>query len=73
VRLGTTIGEHKVQFAWDDDVIDLTHQAGSRDSFANGALIAASVIAKAQKKPGFHDMDYVWNLIETRRKIFEKR
>lgn len=41
VRGGTIVGEHKVMFAGGDEVITLSHAAGSRKIFASGALRAA--------------------------------
>jgi 4-hydroxy-tetrahydrodipicolinate reductase len=57
VRAGGVIGEHTVIFASDDDVITVTHRAGSRDLFARGALRAAEFAARA--KPGLYGMDDV--------------
>lgn len=41
VRGGEVFGEHTVHFLGDEDRIELTHRAGSRDLFASGALTAA--------------------------------
>jgi 4-hydroxy-tetrahydrodipicolinate reductase len=57
VRAGGVIGEHTVLFASDDDLITVTHRAGSRDLFARGALRAAAFAAKA--KPGLYGMNDV--------------
>jgi 4-hydroxy-tetrahydrodipicolinate reductase len=57
VRAGGVIGEHSVIFASDDDVITVTHRAGSRDLFARGALRAAAFAAKAE--PGLYGMNNV--------------
>ena len=57
VRAGGIIGEHSVIFASDDDVITVTHRAGSRDLFARGALKAAEFAARAT--PGLYGMDDV--------------
>jgi 4-hydroxy-tetrahydrodipicolinate reductase len=57
VRAGGVIGEHTVIFASDDDVITVTHRAGSRDLFARGALRAAEFAARA--KPGLYGMNDV--------------
>jgi len=54
VRGGGIVGEHSVIFASDDDVITVTHRAGSRDLFARGALRAAEFAAHA--KPGRYGM-----------------
>jgi 4-hydroxy-tetrahydrodipicolinate reductase len=44
VRGGTIVGEHDVIFAGEDEVITISHSAGSRRIFANGALRAALFI-----------------------------
>ncbi|MPN56269.1 4-hydroxy-tetrahydrodipicolinate reductase [bioreactor metagenome] len=41
IRGGTIIGEHEVIFAGEDEVIRLSHSAGSRKMFAAGAVNAA--------------------------------
>lgn len=41
IRGGTIVGEHTVIFAGNDEVIELTHQASSKEVFAVGALKAA--------------------------------
>jgi 4-hydroxy-tetrahydrodipicolinate reductase len=41
LRGGTVVGEHTVMFAGPDERIELTHKAGDRMIFANGALHAA--------------------------------
>ncbi len=55
IRGGTIVGEHSVIFAGDDEVLTLSHSAGSRKMFANGALNAASFLVG--KQPGMYDMD----------------
>jgi len=57
VRAGGIIGEHSVIFASDDDVLTVTHRAGSRDLFARGALRAAEFAAHAS--PGLYGMEDV--------------
>lgn len=54
IRGGTIVGEHSVIFAGTDEVITLSHSAGSRDLFAQGAIRAALWLA-GQKK-GFYTM-----------------
>jgi len=54
VRGGTIVGEHDVIFAGEDEVLELTHRAGSRRIFAYGALTAAAYIVK--QKPGLYNM-----------------
>lgn len=57
VRAGGVVGEHTVVFASDDDVITVTHRAGSRDLFARGALRAAAFTSRAGA--GLYTMDDV--------------
>ena len=44
LRGGTVVGEHSVYFAGEQEVITLSHSAGSRSVFASGALSAAAFI-----------------------------
>jgi 4-hydroxy-tetrahydrodipicolinate reductase len=60
VRAGGIIGEHEVLFGAEDEIVSLTHKAGSRTIFAKGAL-AAAAWAVAQK-PGLYSMDDVLDL-----------
>jgi 4-hydroxy-tetrahydrodipicolinate reductase len=50
IRGGSIVGEHNVIFAGNDEVITLTHEAGSRKVFAVGALRAAAFLLG--KEPG---------------------
>ncbi len=59
VRGGTIVGEHSVIFAGRDEVITISHSAGSRDLFAAGAVKAALFLRGA--KPGFYSMGEVVN------------
>lgn len=54
VRGGSIVGEHDVIFAGPDEVITLSHQAYSRDVFANGAVAAA--VFMNGKGPGKYSM-----------------
>ena len=54
VRAGGFVGEHRVIFAGRDEVIELSHSAGSRELFAAGALRAAEFAASAP--PGYYTM-----------------
>ncbi len=54
VRAGTIVGEHDVIFAGRDEVITLSHSAGSKEVFAVGAVRAAKFIAN--KAPALYDM-----------------
>lgn len=49
IRGGTIPGEHTVIFAGEDEVIEITHSALSRNIFAKGAVKAARFIAKKDK------------------------
>ena len=55
VRGGTIVGEHEVIFAGNDEVVTISHQAASREVFAQGALRAAKYLAG--KTPGFYNME----------------
>lgn len=57
IRGGTIVGEHEVIFAGTDEVIKLSHSAGSRDLFAVGAIKAALYLVK--QAPGFYTMSDV--------------
>lgn len=55
LRGGTVVGEHSVYFAGEQEVITLSHSAGSRSVFAAGALTAAAFL---QGKPaGMYTME----------------
>jgi 4-hydroxy-tetrahydrodipicolinate reductase len=54
LRGGDVVGDHTVVFAGDGERIELTHRAGSRDLFAQGAVRAALWAAK--KPPGLYSM-----------------
>ena len=57
VRGGTMVGEHSVFFFGRDEVIEIRHQAFSRQVFATGALRSAKYLV--DKLPGLYDMDDV--------------
>lgn len=57
VRGGTIVGEHDVIFAGHDEVITLSHSAGSKEVFAVGAIRAARFIA--DKAAGLYDMNSI--------------
>lgn len=44
LRGGTVVGEHSVYFAGEQEVLTLSHSAGSRSVFASGALTAAKFL-----------------------------
>ena len=57
VRAGGIVGDHTIIYADDNERIELTHRAHSRDVFAQGALRAAKFIT--DKSPGLYDMQDV--------------
>jgi 4-hydroxy-tetrahydrodipicolinate reductase len=61
LRGGDVVGEHSVIFAGAGERIELTHRAGSRRNFAQGALRAAHFVAakRAQGLAGLFDMQDV--------------
>jgi 4-hydroxy-tetrahydrodipicolinate reductase len=56
-RAGDVAGEHEVLLAGNNEVLELTHRAGSRSIFASGALDAAAWLAG--RDPGRYDFDAV--------------
>ena len=54
IRGGTIVGEHDIIFAGHDEVITLSHSAGSRMVFAEGAVNAAVFLSG--KGAGLYDM-----------------
>ena len=54
VRGGTIVGEHTVLFAGQDEMVELTHRATSKEIFAVGAVKAAKFMVG--KAPGLYDM-----------------
>lgn len=54
VRGGAIVGEHNIIFAGQGEVIEISHQALSRDVFAYGALAAARFLIG--KGPGLYTM-----------------
>jgi len=57
LRGGSVVGDHSVIFAGQDEIIELSHKAQSREIFANGALKAA--LWAQDKKPGLYSMKNV--------------
>lgn len=55
VRGGTIVGDHEVIFAGNDEVIELSHHAYSKEVFAAGAIKAAKFIKG--KPSGMYSMD----------------
>lgn len=60
LRGGEIVGEHTVQFIMNGEIIEITHKAASRSTFADGALRAA--IWVCAKPCGLYDMQDVLNL-----------
>lgn len=59
IRGGTIVGKHNVIFAGKDEIIEISHEASSREIFANGALNAAKFMNK--KPQGMYSMDDLIN------------
>lgn len=57
VRAGDIVGEHTVIFSGNDERIEITHRANTRDIFVIGALRAARYIV--DKSPGLYSMQNV--------------
>lgn len=62
IRGGSIVGEHSVIFAGAEEVVTLSHSAGSRSVFASGALRAAEYIVG--KPAGMYNMNDVVAEIE---------
>jgi 4-hydroxy-tetrahydrodipicolinate reductase len=60
IRGGDVVGNHTVIFAANGERLELTHQASSRETFADGALRAAQWVVR--QKPGLYDMQDVLGL-----------
>ncbi|GIX27316.1 MAG: 4-hydroxy-tetrahydrodipicolinate reductase [Burkholderiales bacterium] len=60
VRGGDIVGEHTVIFAGTGERLEISHKAGSRATFAQGALRAARFVAG--RPPGLFDMQDVLGL-----------
>jgi 4-hydroxy-tetrahydrodipicolinate reductase len=59
-RAGDIPGEHTVLFAGPGERLEMTHRAGSRDTFAAGALRAARWLRG--RDPGWYGMEHVLGL-----------
>ncbi len=55
IRGGTIVGKHNVLFAGNDEIIELKHEASSKDVFAVGAIRAAKYMNG--KPNGFYSMN----------------
>jgi 4-hydroxy-tetrahydrodipicolinate reductase len=60
IRAGDIVGEHTVMFAEEGEILEITHKATSRMTFANGAIRAALWVES--KNNGLYDMQDVLNL-----------
>lgn len=60
VRGGEIVGEHTVEFIMNGEIIEITHKAQSRMTFANGAVRAGIWLAK--QPAGLYDMQDVLGL-----------
>ncbi len=60
LRVGDTVGDHKVIFGTLGETLELVHSAHSRDTFALGAIRAAKFLAG--KPPGLYEMRQVISL-----------
>ncbi|MCL2640339.1 MAG: 4-hydroxy-tetrahydrodipicolinate reductase [Phycisphaerales bacterium] len=60
VRMGDVVGEHSIYYATQGERVEIRHTATNRDTFARGALRAATFLAK--QKPGRYTMASVLGL-----------
>lgn len=61
IRGGSIVGDHDVIFAGEQEIIEISHKAMSRDVFAIGALKACEYMAKVST-PGLYSMEDVINI-----------
>lgn len=59
IRGGNIVGEHTIIFAGHNEIIEIKHEALSKDIFANGAIKAAIYLNK--QPSGFYSMDSMIN------------
>ena len=57
LRGGSVVGDHTVMFIADEERVEITHKANTREAFATGALRAALWLA--DRKPGIYTMRHV--------------
>jgi 4-hydroxy-tetrahydrodipicolinate reductase len=60
VRAGDIVGDHRVMFATEGEIVEIQHHASSRRTFAAGALRAALWLSG--REPGLYDMQDVLGL-----------
>ena len=58
VREGYSAGEHRIKLYFDDEVLEISHQALDRSLFAKGAIIAGKWLK--DKKPGSYSMQDIY-------------
>lgn len=58
IRSGDIVGEHSVIFGNNQESIEISHRAGSKELFAKGALSGAAFLIK-EAKPGLYSMSDV--------------
>lgn len=63
VRGGTIVGEHSVIFAGENEVVEISHSAQSRDVFANGSVVAAKYLAEVKECKLYNMNDVIKSLI----------
>ena len=63
LRIGNSLGEHRILFSMDAEEVVLSHKTLDRMVYAKGAILAAKWLF--QKSPGLYDMHDVLNLKET--------
>lgn len=56
IRGGTIVGEHEAMFIGPNEVLTISHSAGSRELFVNGAVKAAAFLL-VHPTPGLYTMD----------------
>ena len=57
LRGGAVVGDHTVAFIADEECVEITHKASSREAFASGAMRAAQWLLG--RKPGIYSMRHV--------------
>ena len=60
IRAGDIVGDHTVMFAGSGEIVEITHKATSRMTFASGAVRAAGWLA--ERDAGLYDMQDVLGL-----------
>ena len=60
IRAGDIVGDHTVMFAGRGEIVEITHKASSRMTFANGAIRASGWLMS--RAPGLFDMQDVLGL-----------